>query len=274
MTGATTVLEAFLVSILIAALNEEENIRAAVQTVIRAAKDADDTALDIIIVNDGSTDRTGEICDQIAAETPFVRVVHHKTNMGQGAAIIDGLQLAKYDRLTMFPGDNELSYYTVRNLLMNRHKADYVLAMIINTEYRPAYRILLSAIFSHIYTTTFGLPIKYINAPALWPVEKLREMGLRARRYSLHGEINVKLLRQAITFVEIDGYMNPAVFKSSAVRLKNLIEVILAFLRLCIEIFVTQRSKYSFKAKRMLPPGVVDVPLPEATSPPGEPLRS
>jgi len=263
-----------LVSVLIAALNEEENIRAAVQTVIRAAKDADNTPIEIIIVDDGSTDGTGRICDEIAAEVPFVRVVHHETNMGQGAAIMDGLRLAKYDRLTMFPGDNELSYYTVRNLLVNRHRADYVLAMIINTEYRPAYRILISAIFSHIYTTTFGLPIKYVNAPALWPIERLRDMGLRARRYSLHGEINVKLLRQPITFVEIDGYMNPAVFKSSAVRLKNLFEVIFAFVRLCFEIFLTHRARYSSKAKRVLPPGVVDVPLDEEVRPSEHPHRS
>src|SRR5690349_18193971 len=101
--------EAFLVSVVIAALNEEENIRAAVQTVIRAAKDADNTPIEIIIVDDGSTDRTGQIGDEIAAEVPFVRVVHHETNLGQGAAIMDGLRLAKYDRLTMFPGDNELS---------------------------------------------------------------------------------------------------------------------------------------------------------------------
>lgn len=263
-----------MVSVLIAALNEEENIRAAVQTVIRAAKDADNTPIEIIIVDDGSTDGTGRICDEIAADVPYVRVVHHETNMGQGAAIMDGLRLAKFDRLTMFPGDNELSYYTVRNLLMNRHKADYVLAMIINTEYRPAYRVLLSAIFSHIYTTTFGLPIKYINAPALWPIERLRDIGLRAQRYSLHGEINVKLLRQPITFVEIDGYMNPAVYKSSAVRLKNLFEVMFAFVRLCFEIFVTHRSRYSAKARRVLPPGVVDVPLDEEVRPSEQPHRS
>jgi hypothetical protein len=178
--------------------------------------------------------------------------------MGQGAAIMDGLRLAKYNRLTMFPGDNELSFYTVRNLLLNRDKADYVLAMIINTEYRSQARILLSAIFSHIYTTTFGLPIKYVNAPALWPVDKLREMQLNARRYSLHGEINVKLLRQRISFMEIDGYMNPAVTKSSAIRLENIIEVVYSFLRLCAEIFITRRRLYCYKAQRVLPHGVID----------------
>jgi glycosyltransferase involved in cell wall biosynthesis len=250
--------EVFLISVLIPALNEEENLRESVVTVIKAAEAANNTPVEIILVDDGSTDRTGEICDQLAAEYPFVQAVHHETNMGQGSSIMDGLRLAKYDRLTMFPGDNELSFYTVRNLFMNSNKADYVLAMIINTEYRSKRRILISAIYSHIYTTTFGIPIKYINSPALWPIEKLREMDLRARRYSLHGEINAKLLRQPITFIEIDGYMNPSVVKSSALRLKNIAEVMVSYLRLCFEIFVTHRDKYSSKAKRVLPPGVID----------------
>jgi len=247
-----------LVTVLVAALNEEKNIRDAVETVTTAAKAANDTPIEIILVDDGSTDRTGPICDQIAAEVPNVRVVHHGTNLGQGASIMDGLRLAKYDRLTMFPGDNELSFYTLRNLFLNRDRADYVLAMIINTEYRSARRILLSAIYSHIYTTTFGIPIKYINSPALWPTEKLRHMDLRARRYSLHGEINVKLLRQPITFLEIDGYMKPGSAKSSALRLKNVAEVVRCYLRLCFDVFVTNRDKYSMKAKRVLPPGVID----------------
>ena len=247
-----------MISIVIPALNEEANLRASVETVIKAAKAANDTIVEVILVNDGSTDRTGELCDQLAAEYPFVSAVHHLTNLGQGAAILDGLRLAKYDRLTMFPGDNELSFFTVKNLFLNRERADYVLAMIINTEYRSHRRILISAIYSHIYTTTFRIPIKYVNSPALWPIANLREMDLRARRYSLHGEINAKLLRQPITFVEIDGYMNPSVVKSSALRLKNIIEVVRSYLRLCFEIFVAHPEKYSLRATRVLPPGVVD----------------
>jgi glycosyltransferase involved in cell wall biosynthesis len=247
-----------LISIVIPALNEEANLRASVETVIKAAKAANDTIVEVILVNDGSTDRTGELCDQLVAEYPFVSAVHQPTNLGKGAAILDGLRLAKYDRLTMFPGDNELSFFTVKNLFLNRERADYVLAMIINTEYRSHRRILISAIYSHIYTTTFRIPIKYVNSPALWPIAYLREMDLRARRYSLHGEINAKLLRQPITFVEIDGYMNPSVVKSSALRLKNIIEVVRSYLRLCFEIFVAHPEKYSSRATRMLPPGVVD----------------
>ena len=158
----------------------------------------------------------------------------------------------------MVPGDNAVAPYTLSNLFSNRAKADYVLAMILNTEFRSASRILLSALYSLIYTTTFGLPIKYINAPALWPVSRLRQMRLRGRRYSLHAEINVKLLRQSITFIEIDGYLNPASRTSSAIRLKTALEAIYIYLRVCVEVFITRRHEYSSKARRVVPPGVVE----------------
>ena len=244
-----------MVSVVIPAYNEEENIRAAVQTVVSAGA-VTDTPLDIIVVNDGSKDRTGEICDQLAQEYPFVRVVHHATNMGQGSAILDGIRLAKHDRLNMFPGDDAVATYTMENMFRNKDKADYVLAMIMNTEYRSSSRVLLSSIYTLIYTTTFGLPVKYVNSPALWPVDMLREMTFRSLRYSLHAEINVKLLRRRITFLEVDGYMNPTSLKSSAIRLKNMLEVVRCYLALCYEVFVTDKARYLFKAERVLPPGV------------------
>lgn len=242
-----------MVSVVIPALNEENNIRAAVQTVIGAAKAAGDTPLDIILVNDGSTDRTGELCDQLAKEYPFIQVVHHPSNMGMGAAVHDAIRLAKHDHLTLFPGDDAVALYTFRNMFSNLPKADYVVAVIMNTEYRAASRVFLSAVYTLIYTTIFGLPIKYVNAPGLWPVAMLRKMRLRATRYSLHAEINVKLLRQPITFIEVDGYMNPAVIKSSAIKLKNFFEVGRSFIMICYEVFVARRKEYSFKAKRVLP---------------------
>jgi glycosyltransferase involved in cell wall biosynthesis len=248
-----------MISVVIPALNEEANIRSTVRTIVGAVKECGDTPPDIIIVNDGSTDQTGPISDDLAREFPYVRVVHQPTNKGQGAAILEGLHLAKFPLMTMVPGDNELSYYTIKNLVLNRDKADYVLAMIINVERRSRGRIQLSAIFSHVYMTTFDLAIRYVNAPALWPVARLKEMGLRAQRYSLHAEINAKLLRQPITYVEVDGYMSPAVeVKSSALRIRNLLEVMRAYLRLCHEIFVTKKELYSHRATRILPPGVIN----------------
>jgi glycosyltransferase involved in cell wall biosynthesis len=250
---AACYLGVILVSVVMPAFNEEKNIQAAVHTVIGAAKAANDAPLDIILVNDGSRDRTAELCDQLARDYPFVQVVHHPINMGMGAAIFDGIRLAKHEHLTMFPADDAVAAYTMQNMFANVGKADYVLVVIMNTECRAMSRVLLSAIYTLIYTTTFGLPVKYINAPGLWPVAMLRKMTLRSHRYSLHAEINVKLLRQPISFIEVDGYMNPASLKSSALHFVNFFEVARRYLALCLEVFVTMRKEYRSRAQRVLP---------------------
>lgn len=76
-------------SIVVPALNEAENLPEAVAR-IRAALDAAGIAWEIVVVDDGSTDGTGEIADRLGAEDGRVRVVRHAENRGKGAALRSG----------------------------------------------------------------------------------------------------------------------------------------------------------------------------------------
>src|SRR6266403_1237063 len=51
---------------------------------------------EIIIINDGSRDKTGAIADRLARENDCIRVVHHHPNRGYGAALWSGIQAARY----------------------------------------------------------------------------------------------------------------------------------------------------------------------------------
>jgi glycosyltransferase involved in cell wall biosynthesis len=59
------------------------------------------------VVNDGSRDRTGEICDRLVEEFPEVRVVHHARNRGYGAALKSGIELARYDLIFFSDADGQ-----------------------------------------------------------------------------------------------------------------------------------------------------------------------
>jgi glycosyltransferase involved in cell wall biosynthesis len=60
---------------------------------------------EIIIVNDGSSDGTGRVADQIAADHPRVRVIHHPRNLGYGAALQSGFRAAAKDLVFFTDGD-------------------------------------------------------------------------------------------------------------------------------------------------------------------------
>ena len=78
-------------SVILPAFNEEANIRAVVEDACRIIPKFA-PIFEIVVVNDGSKDRTGEICDDLAMEFSEVSVVHHARNRGYGAALKTGIE--------------------------------------------------------------------------------------------------------------------------------------------------------------------------------------
>ncbi|MBL8878796.1 MAG: glycosyltransferase family 2 protein [Phycisphaerales bacterium] len=96
--------------------NEEANVervtRAALKTCERLFED-----YEVIIVNDGSKDRTGEIADQLAAENPRVRAVHNRPNRGYGGALARGFREASKDFIFYTDGDGQFDFEEMEKIL-------------------------------------------------------------------------------------------------------------------------------------------------------------
>jgi hypothetical protein len=187
----------------------------------------------------------------------FVRVIHNPKNLGIGASFIKVINMAKYDRLTIFAGDNNVSPYLIEKLFKSYRAADLVTSYTMNTEVRGRLRNFLSMVFSTIYCTTFDIHVKYINGNPVYPVNELKKLDIRSQSYSVLAEVNIKLLRRGITYYEVEGYVNPDSRKSSALRVGSFIEVILTYLRLVYVIYIKERSFYSLHSTRIgLPDGL------------------
>src|SRR6185369_15561571 len=79
--------------------NEEANLEGLVAEALEALP-ALAATFEIVIVDDGSRDRTGALADALAAAHPgIVRAVHHPTNLGYGAALRSGFQAAIHDHV-------------------------------------------------------------------------------------------------------------------------------------------------------------------------------
>ncbi len=108
------------VSFFCPAYNDEKNLPILVPHVSQFLKEITDT-YEILIVHDGSPDKTGEVADSLAKEFSNVCVIHHAKNMGYGAALRDGFLGAKYDYVMYTDGDNQ---YDVREFLPYLHLLD------------------------------------------------------------------------------------------------------------------------------------------------------
>ena len=98
------------VSVLIPAYNEEESIAATVEAIRKHTGGL--KALEIIVINDGSTDRTGEIARGLP-----VTLIEHETNTGYGSGLKDGMQQAQHEFILIADADGTYPLEDIPTLL-------------------------------------------------------------------------------------------------------------------------------------------------------------
>ena len=103
-------------SIVLPAYNEEENIAAAVRAVSQVAQTLG-RDYEILVVNDGSKDNTGQIVRDLEPQVPGLRLVEHYPNRGYGGALKAGFRAATKDLIAFVPADNQFVFSEVDELL-------------------------------------------------------------------------------------------------------------------------------------------------------------
>ena len=112
-------------SIVLPAYNEEANVESAVEEVSTVAQQLG-MDYEIILVNDGSTDRTGEIGRELAQRIPNFRLVEHYPNRGYGGSLKAGFAAATRELIAFAPADNQFVFSEINRLLERLDEADIV----------------------------------------------------------------------------------------------------------------------------------------------------
>ena len=117
------------VSVVVLAYNESQNLEGACAEILDTLQ-AHEIPSEVIIVNDGSSDGTGTIADEIAARTPTVRVVHHGVNLGLGGGYRTGFAHSRGEFVTFFPADGQFPASIIPQFLAAMDQADMVLGYV------------------------------------------------------------------------------------------------------------------------------------------------
>ena len=240
-----------MITVAVPSYNEDANIRGTVANIVAAAKVAGDIPIEIIVIDDGSTDDTARICGELEKEHAFLQVIHYSRNRGVGVGVRDALRIAKHPKFIILPGDNDVGTELIASLFASRAKADVILSYYLNRECRGRKRNTLSMLFNAIYMCTFDVFVQYITGPAVYDTAKVRALRLRSRRFSIPVEMTVKALASGCSYCEVGGYMMRGVEGSGACSFRNLVEVVWTYLCLVLEVKVTNRKAYRSEAERV-----------------------
>jgi dolichol-phosphate mannosyltransferase len=149
-------------TIVMPAYNEEEAIREAVaevrECVFAVVADAE-----LIVVNDGSRDATGQILDELAAEDSRIKPLHQK-NGGHGAALRAGLQAAQGDRLLLLDSDRQIALDRFGEHWLRSETVDAVFG-VRAVRHDPALRLVLTRIVRLAMRLLFGVRVRDANVP-------------------------------------------------------------------------------------------------------------
>jgi glycosyltransferase involved in cell wall biosynthesis len=141
--------------------NEEANVeRVTRQAVEVASQVAEDW--EVLIVNDGSRDRTGEIGDRLAAENSRIRVAHNQPNRGYGGALSRGFREATKNWIFYTDGDGQFDIRELPRLLPLLEQCDIVSCFRINRQ-DPPHRKLNALLWTTLVRALFGLRLRDID---------------------------------------------------------------------------------------------------------------
>ncbi len=133
--------------------------------VIRAVQAASELTPDyeVIVVNDGSTDATAEIVDELAKTYPHVRVVHHPRNRGYGGALQTGFRSATKELIFYTDGDAQYDPAELAALWAKlTPEADLVNGYKISRS-DPLHRVMIGRLYHHTVSLLFGLTVRDVD---------------------------------------------------------------------------------------------------------------
>ena len=181
---------------------------------------------EVIIINDCSDDDSFAIAESLAQQLPEVRVIHHPSNRGFGAAQRSGFQAASLEFVTTVPGDAQFDVNDLHKLAAAIDDHDIVIG------YRVArgdylYRRVKTRVFWWALRLFFGIRFRDINWVKLYRRRALESIDLVSNNIGIETEIVHKAQHRGLRLTEVPvGYLPRQAGVAQGDRAKNVVHTI------------------------------------------------
>lgn len=190
------------ISVFFPAYNDEGSIEQLVADALAVLQTLTDD-YEVLVINDGSTDATARVLEELGRTSPFVRIIHHDSNRGYGAALRTGFNHASKDLIFYTDGDGQ---YDARELLelfpLMTDAVDIVNGYKIKRADNRR-RIVIGTIYNRMARLFFSLPIRDVDCDfRLIRRRAIQQVQLNSSSGVICTEIVRKLSVAGYTFVE------------------------------------------------------------------------
>lgn len=202
-------------SLVLPAHNEQDNIEAVVMRGLSVLpKVVSD--FEIIVVNDGSIDRTPDIANRLASTHDQVRVVSHDVNRGYGAALTSGFQAASGDLIMFMDADRQFDIADITALVPYVPHYDIVAGYRISRQ-DPLYRKMYGKMFGIVVWVMFGIHMHDVDcAFKIYRADLLKDISLTAPGALINTEMLARSTRNGATLAQVGVRHYPRVAGQSS----------------------------------------------------------
>ena len=231
------------VSVIMPALNEEKNITSAINNTLASFKEFNIEG-EVIVINDGSRDRTPDLVREAMQVDSRVRIVNHEKPKGIGVSFWDGVDNARGDIVVALPGDNENDPGEIFRYLRLLDDVDMVVPFVYNKRARTLFRKALSSLLMTILNTTFRVHFRYTSGTVLYRKSILDNLDYRCSSFFLGTDTLVRLTKRGYLFAEVPYKLGSrGSGRSKATTLSNSLQVIKEYFRLVKDMYFTGRER-------------------------------
>lgn len=165
----------------------------------------------VLVMNDASTDRTGELADQYAAEYDCVRVYHQPENRGQFNNMSKSFELVETTYFAFVPGDAQFDMASFELFVPHIGQYDVIFGFPNDESVRGRQRVMLSYLWRLYMLILFGVSVTYMGGLVVLPVGLIRRIPTRSGGFLGWYETMVRLVNSGASIIQLPFVMRQRV---------------------------------------------------------------
>jgi len=222
-------------SVFLPVYNEERDIAKTILSVRDTLSEVA-TQWELIIVDDGSKDKTRDIIEGLTKNDPRIKIINHNSNRGYGASLRSGFYSAKYSWIAFMDSDGQFDFSEITNFIEKQNETGADLVIGYYKERKVSFfKKITSKIWEFLVFILFGLKVKDIDCGfkliSKKVIEKIPQLESERGAF-ISSELLIKAKKAGFRIVEIPVAHYPATRVGTGRKLNVIIQSFVDLIKL------------------------------------------